>query len=298
MKWTYDDIPDQTGRTAIVTGANAGIGYETARALASKGARVIMACRSRERGEAALARVKEEKPAGTAELELLDLGSLASVRAFAERFLASDAPLDLLINNAGVMIPPASKTEDGFEMQIGVNYLGHHALTGLLLNRVLATPDARIVTVSSIAHRAGRIDLESFRGERPYKPWREYCQSKLACLMFTLELQRRLESSRSVAISVAAHPGATKTDLQRHSSVLEALTGVMAMAAWKGALPTLHAATAPEVHGGDYSGPRGLMEAVGYPAPAKIAKQARDEAVAKRMWTAAEEMTGVRFEGL
>ncbi|GMV38706.1 MAG: short-chain dehydrogenase [Myxococcales bacterium] len=293
MKWTADQIPDQTGRTAIVTGANAGIGYETARALAHRGARVILACRSRERGEAAVARIRGE--GAEVELALLDLASLASVRAFAQAFLESGAALHLLINNAGVMIPPASKTEDGFELQIGVNYLGHHALTGLLLSRLLETPGARVVTVSSLAHRQGRIDLGSFHGERPYKGWREYCQSKLACLVFTLELQRRLEASGAGVISVAAHPGGTKTDLQRHNKLLDVFTTIAAMSAPKGALPTLYAATAPDVAGGAYFGPRGPYELIGYPAPAHIARRAQDAEVARALWETAEKLTGVRY---
>ena len=225
MRWTFDNIPEQSGRTAIVTGANAGIGYAAARALAMKGARVIMACRNRERGEAAVARVAAEQPAGSVELAIIDLASLESVRAFADSFEANgsgvdNGRLDLLVNNAGVMIPPQSKTADGFELQIGVNFLGHFALTGLLLDVLARTDDSRVVTLSSLAHRGGRIDFDSFWGARHYKPWREYQQSKLACLMFALELQQRLHARGFQVSSLAAHPGGTKTDLQRHNRAL------------------------------------------------------------------------------
>ncbi len=295
MKWKFDNIPDQTDRVAIVTGANAGIGFAAAKALAHKGARVVLACRNEAKGNAAVERIRADSPRGTVELMPLDLADLASVRAFAAAFAKSHDRLDLLINNAGVMIPPESKTEDGFELQIGVNFLGHFALTGLLLDRLEATPGARVVTLSSLAHRGGRIDFDSFRGPDNYKAWRAYQQSKLACLMFTLELQRRLESTGSSVQSLAAHPGGTKTDLQRHNGVLSALTALVCMNADQGALPTLYAATDETASGGDYIGPHGMAETRGYPAPARIANRARDPEVSAQLWAVAEDYTGVRY---
>lgn len=295
MKWSFENIPDQNGRVAIVTGANAGIGFAAASALARKGAVVVLACRSRERGEAAVARINESEPSGSVELSLLDLASLDSVRAFADRFTASHDRLDLLINNAGVMVPPESRTEDGFELQIGVNFLGHFALTGLLLPVLEKTDDARVVTLSSLAHRGGRIDLDSFRGPSHYKPWREYQQSKLACLMFALELQRRLDARGSDVTSLAAHPGGTKTDLQRHNGVFNVAASVFGMRPDQGALPTLYAATEPSARGGDYVGPGGFYEVRGYPTAAKIARRAQDSDVGRQLWTEAEKHTGVSY---
>ncbi len=295
MTWTFQDIPDQTGRTAIVTGANAGIGYETARALALKGARVILACRNRQRGTGAVQRIALEQPSGSVELALLDLASLDSVRAFAAEFMASDEPLDLLINNAGVMVPPSSRTEDGFELQIGVNYLGHFALTGLLLDALKRTPGARVVTLISLAHRMCRIDLNSFRGVGRYWAWREYGQSKLACLMFSLDLQHRLDAANLDIQSLAAHPGGTRTELQRHDGFTHLFTRALGMPPDQGALPTLYAATDPGVRGGAYIGPDGLLEARGYPAPAKIARRARSRRGQGELWTAAEQCTDVRY---
>lgn len=295
MKWKFDNIPDQTKKTAIVTGANSGIGYETARALARKGARVILACRSRERGTAAVERIAAEQPAGSVELSILDLSDLSSVRSFASKFVEASETLDLLINNAGVMFPPQGQTADGFELQIGVNFLGHFALTGLLLETLERTPGSRVVTLSSVAHRVGRIDFDSFRGLDHYKPWREYAQSKLACLMFSLELQRRLEEQGSSVRSLAAHPGGTKTDLQRHSGLFNVLTKLIGMRPSQGALPTLYAATEPSARGGEYIGPHGTSEAWGYPAAAKVARRAQDPDVSRQLWESAEQLTGVSY---
>jgi len=295
MSWKFDAIPDQSGRIAIVTGANAGIGFAAADALAAKGATVILACRSRERGEDALARLTAKNPSAKAELWMLDLSDLESVRSFARDFGEAHDRLDMLINNAGVMIPPAAKTNDGFELQIGVNFLGHFALTGLLLDLLEATPDSRVVTLSSLAHRTGRIDFDSFRTTNGYKALREYGQSKLACLMFTLELQRRLEARGSKVASLAAHPGGTKTDLQRHNGLINFGTQLFGMPAQQGALPTLFAATEPSARGGDYIGPGGIAEIRGYPKRAKIAGRAKNTAVGKRLWEVAEEYTGVSY---
>ncbi len=294
MKWTLENLSNQKGKTAVVTGANAGIGFETAQALAAKGARVILACRSSERGEAALAKIRKAHPQAQVELQLMDLTRLASVREAAEQIKQSLPQLDLLINNAGVMIPPASKTEEGFELQIGVNFLGHFLLTGLLLDLLESTPNSRVITLSSIAHRRGKIDLANFKGEKPYLSFREYAQSKLACLIFSLELQRRLKAKGSHVLSHAAHPGWTKTELSRHSGLADRLSSLLAMPTLQGALPTLYAAT-ESLPGGSYIGPNGLIEAWGFPAPAKISAQAQDETVARALWEKAQALTGLSY---
>ena len=295
--WTAEQMDDQTGRVAVVTGANSGIGLEAARVLAQKGATVVFACRSPERGAAALADIRADDPAGSLELELLDLAGLSSVRSFAERLRARHDRLDLLVNNAGVMVPPPTKTEDGFELQFGVNHLGHFALTGLLLDLLRGTAGARVVTVSSMAHRFGAIDFDDLQWERrAYKKMAAYGQSKLANLLFTYELQRRLAAAREGLLAVAAHPGWTNTDLQRHAALFRAGNGLLAMPVWKGTLPTLRAATDPQVLGGEYFGPCGLSGMRGYPVLAKSSKASRDEATARRLWEVSEELTGVRFD--
>lgn len=292
-RWTEASIPDQNGRTAVVTGANTGIGYETARALAARGAHVVLACRSEARGRDAVRRIEAKRPAGSAELMLLDLADLESVRAFAESFLEAHASLDLLINNAGVMAPPEAKTEQGFELQFGVNVVGHFALTGLLLDRL--TDEARVVTVSSLAHRQGEIDFSNLRGEKDYAPWREYQQSKLGNLIFALDLQRRLDAAGRSPASLAAHPGFTATDLQRHmGTAMGFLAGLVSQNPPQGALPTLFAATAPEARPGGYYGPSGFYEMWGPPSEAKVMPKARDRETAERLWAACEEATGVR----
>jgi NAD(P)-dependent dehydrogenase (short-subunit alcohol dehydrogenase family) len=298
MRWTYDDIPAQTGRTAIVTGANTGIGYETARALARKGAHVVLACRSRAKGEAATARIAAEHPRGSVAFAALDLADLASVRAFVDEFTGASEQLDLLINNAGVMVPPESATKQGFELQFGVNHLGHFALTGLLLPVLRATPGARVVTVSSGAHRMGAVNFEDlhFR-RRGYRPWPAYGQSKLANLLFTFELQRCFDAEGLDVIAVAAHPGWTGTDLQRHVWYVSALNRVFAMSPEQGALPTLRAATASDVRGGDYYGPHGFKELRGYPVRVGTSDAARNADDAARLWQVSEELTGVRYLG-
>ena len=293
MKWSFADIPEQTDRIALVTGANTGIGFEAARALARKGAHVALACRNEEKGQDALNRIRRETPAANVELLSLDLASLDSVRSCAADFQAKHQRLDLLINNAGVMVPPRSQTAEGLEMQIGVNYFGHFALTGLLIDTIMATPGARIVIVSSLAHRQGRIDFDNFRGEKRYRAWREYCQSKLADLIFAIELQRRLERAGRDTLSIAAHPGFTSTDLQRHNAFFNLTVGLWSNNAERGALPTLYAATAPDASG--YYGPGGFQEIKGFPGPAKVMPRARDEHTAERLWEVGEAVTGVRF---
>jgi NAD(P)-dependent dehydrogenase (short-subunit alcohol dehydrogenase family) len=294
--WTFADIPRQTGRTAIVTGANTGIGFETARMLALKGATVVLACRNPEKGQAALSRILHQNPEGTVTFEALDLSDLDAVAWFAARFAASHERLDLLINNAGVMVPPLGRTKQGFELQFGTNHLGHFALTSRLLPLVLRTPAARIVVVASTAQRAGRIDFDDLNWERrPYRAWAAYGQSKLANMMFALELHRRLSAAGADVRATAAHPGWTATDLQRTAGLARLLNPVVAMAPAEGALPTLRAATDPEAAGGSYWGPSGLFEMTGPPAPARIPRAASDEAVAARLWEASERLTGETF---
>ena len=305
-RWTAEEVPDLSGRTTVVTGANSGLGFETARVLARHGARVVLACRDPARAEAAVDAIARETPAGRTEARELDLASLASVRAFAEGFRKSHAALALLVNNAGVMAIPRRTTAEGFEMQLGTNHLGHFALTGLLLEPLLAAPGARIVTVSSTAHRLGRIDFDDLHGERRYGAWRAYAQSKLANLLFAFELQRRLAAAHADAISVAAHPGYAATQLQfagpRLSGsalmrrVMELGNRLFAQDAAAGALPTLYAATAPDVRGADYFGPDGFGEMTGHPRRVAAAARAHDAGSATRLWDASERLTGVRYE--
>jgi len=297
--WTAAVMRDQGGKLAVVTGANSGIGFETARALALSGAEVILACRDPRRGEAAAGRILADAPAARVEVAPLDLGSLASVRAFAAALRARRERLDLLINNAGVMIPPLGRTEDGFELQIGINHLGHFALTGLLLEPVLAASAGRVVVVASLAHRAGVIELDDLSWERRrYRPWRAYAQSKLANLLHMVELQRRLEAARAGALCAAAHPGWTATNLQQHSGFIQRVNPLLAQTAREGAWPTLRAATDPGVRGGDYFGPAGLFELKGPPRRVVVSKRARDPELAQRLWARSEVLTGVRYDAL
>jgi NAD(P)-dependent dehydrogenase (short-subunit alcohol dehydrogenase family) len=283
------EIPDMTGRSVIVTGANSGIGRAAARALAGAGARVVLAVRDTEKGQAAAATMP-----GVTEVRRLDLASLASIRDFAA---AWEGDLDLLINNAGVMVPPLSRTADGFELQFGTNHLGHFALTNLLLGDITG----RVVTVSSIGHRFGEIDFDDLNWERkPYRPWRAYGQSKLANLLFTAELQRRLTEVGSTVLAVAAHPGYAATNLQFHSGrrVLEVASNLgnrlFAQDEDAGARPTLYAATA-DIAGNSFVGPGGFMEQRGAPELVGRTDAAKDADVARRLWEVSEELTGVRF---
>lgn len=295
--WSFDSIPDQSGRVAIVTGANTGIGYETARALARKGARVILACRDLAKGSAAAARIAAEKPAGSVEAQALDLSDLESIRRFADSVLAAHQRLDLLINNAGVMMPPHSRTRQGFELQFGTNHLGHFALTAHLLPLLRRTTGSRIVIVASAAHHTGRIHFDDLNFERRgYKAWNAYCQSKLANLLFALELQRRLRTAGADTIVTAAHPGWTATDLQRTVGFARFFNPLLAMKPAEGALPTLRAATDPGAQSGEYFGPRYLLELTGPPERARRSRRAQDAEVAARLWATSESMTGIRFE--
>jgi NAD(P)-dependent dehydrogenase (short-subunit alcohol dehydrogenase family) len=294
-KWTTDDIPDQTGRVAIITGANTGIGFETAAALATKNATVVMACRNRRKAENAIKRIHEATPDARLEFIELDLASLASVERFAAAFRAGHERLDLLINNAGVMVPPLGDTEDGFELQFGCNHLGHFALTGRLLDLLEATPASRIVTVSSMAHRRGKMDFDNLNAENGYDKMPAYGQSKLANLLFTFELQRRLETAGSSVVATAAHPGWTGTDLQRHSALIRFLNNFFAQTPPMGALPTLRAAADPQAQGGDYFGPKGFYEMRGYPVKVGTTPAAKNELDARRLWDVSEKLTGVSF---
>ena len=284
----------------MVTGANSGLGLSTARELARAGARVVLACRNLEKGEAARREIEAAAPGAPLELEQLDLSSLDSVRAFADRFSGG---LDLLINNAGVMAPPRGRTADGFELQFGTNHLGHFALTGLLLRTLEGRSGARVVTVSSTAHRMGRINFDDLHGERRYRRWRAYGQSKLANLIFALELDRRLRGAGSTISSLAAHPGYAATNLQSASApVLDravmVLTNLLiAQDAEVGALSLLYAATQPGLEGGTYVGPDGRGEQRGHPQPEAVpARAALDETVAAQLWAVSEEATGVHFD--
>jgi NAD(P)-dependent dehydrogenase (short-subunit alcohol dehydrogenase family) len=267
-EWTARDVPDQHGRVAVVTGANAGIGYEAALVLAARGATVVLACRNEDKGRQAAGRIHDATPDASVEVEQLDLSSLGSVRDFAKRLHSSYSSVDLLINNAGVMWTPPSKTEDGFELQFGTNHLGHFALTGQVIDLLLPAPGSRVVTISSFGHKTGRIHFDDLQSERHYGRHRAYGQSKLANLMFTYELQRRLALAGAKTIAVAAHPGTAHTELVRNSPaplrvLNDAFGSLVSQNAAMGALPTLRAATDPNVEGGQYYGPSGFMEQQG-----------------------------------
>jgi NAD(P)-dependent dehydrogenase (short-subunit alcohol dehydrogenase family) len=298
--WDADRIPDQAGRIAIVTGANSGLGLVTARELARKGALVVLACRNLDKGRAALAEVEGAASGPDPKLEELDLASLSSVRSFAERFKASNDHLDLLINNAGVMASPRRYTADGFELHFGTNHLGHFALTGLLLPLMEGREDARVVTLSSNAHKTVRhIAFDNLNGDRRYFRWNAYGQSKLANLLFALELDRRLGAKGSTVKSLAAHPGYAATNLQSAAAplfdrlVMKVGNAVVAQNDEMGALPVLYAATEPGLEGGTYVGPDGIGEQRGHPKIVKPNRAARDEETARRLWDVSAELTGV-----
>lgn len=293
-KWTAENIPDQKGRIAIVTGSSSGIGFETAKALANKNAKVIIAVRNLAKGEKAKSKILSLNKNADVELMKLDLADLSSVKAFAQEFKNKFQKLDLLINNAGVMIPPYSKTKDGFELQMGTNHLGHFALTLQLLDLINATPNARIVNVASAAHKYGNIDFNDLNWEkRKYKSWRAYGDSKIANLYFTQELGRKLIDKK--VIVTAAHPGWTATDLQRYSKMFEFLNQFFAMNQEQGALPTLRAATDDSANSGDYFGPDGWQEWRGYPVKVDMTKLAKDDTIAKKLWQVSEELTNIKF---
>jgi NAD(P)-dependent dehydrogenase (short-subunit alcohol dehydrogenase family) len=298
-KWTKKDIPDQSRRVAVITGANTGLGYETAAALAEKGAHVVLAVRNLDKGKDAIARISANSPQADVALKELDLTSLESIRAAAEQLRSDYRHIDLLINNAGVMWTPKSTTKDGFELQFGTNHLGHFAFTGLLLDRLLPVEGSRVVTVSSIGHRLrADIHFDDLQWGRSYSRVGAYGQSKLANLLFTYELQRRL-ASRGTTIAAAAHPGGSRTELTRNlppliaraSSLIEPLF----QGADMGALPTLRAATDPGVLGGQYFGPDGFGQQQGYPKLVASSDKSHDVDVQRRLWAVSEELTGVVY---
>jgi NAD(P)-dependent dehydrogenase (short-subunit alcohol dehydrogenase family) len=296
--WTTKDIPNQKGRTVIVTGGNTGIGYETALALYQPGANVIIACRDKGKAEKAINEMETHKGTGLLEASIIDLASLNSVREFAETFIQQHQQLHLLVNNAGVATPPASKTSEGYELQFGVNFLGHFALTGLLYPLLQATPGSRIVTLSSNGYQNAVIDFDNLKSEKDYNPLREYRQSKLANLIFSIELNRRIKAKGHHVLSIAAQPGANNTELTRHLSAEEIAIGKQRlgefMEPWQGALSSLYAAVANEAIGGKMYEPddSGLR---GYPTLATIQENAMDETVAKKLWETAQEITGIVY---
>lgn len=306
-RWTGEDVPDLSGKTVLITGANSGIGLEATRVLAAKGAHVVMACRDRTKAAAASRDLAATHPKAETEFLRLDLADLASVRQAAEEFADKHPRLDVLINNAGVMFVPQARTVDGFEMQMGTNHFGHFALTGLLLERLLETAGSRVVTVSSVGHRPGSIDFDDLNWERRYNRFAAYFRSKLANLLFTYELQRRLHEAKCGTIAVAAHPGAAKTNLGRMGRgqsfwwverMLRPITALVTQSAAMGALPTLRAATDSKVHGSDYFGPDGLGEQWGYPIRVKSSQRSHDRAAAARLWRVSEQLTGVTYEAV
>ncbi|MDG5758012.1 oxidoreductase [Natronococcus sp. A-GB1] len=306
MNWTAADVPDQSGRAIVVTGANSGIGLETTRELARNGARVIMACRSTDRGEQAAREVRRDAPDAELRVEECDLGDLESVRAFADRL--EDDEIDVLINNAGVMAIPRSETADGFETQFGVNHLGHFALTGLLLGNLTTDGEepARVVTVSSAVHERGRIRFEDLHGEQSYDEWEAYAQSKLANVLFAYELERRFLTAGLNADSMAVHPGYADTNLQYRGpemrgsrlrmAAMKLLNGAVAQSSADGALPTLYAATAPEAEGGAYYGPGGLASIRGPPERQASSERSYDEETARWLWAVSSDLTGVTYD--
>lgn len=296
MNWTAENIPNLTGKTVIVTGSSSGIGYEAARVIANKNATVILAVRNMEKGNTAANKIRAQKESADVRIMELDLSNLQSVTDFATKYKSEFGKLHLLINNAGVMIPPYSKTSDGFELQFGTNHLGHFALTGQLIDLLNNTPNSRIINVASAAHKYGNLNFEDLNWEkRKYKAWRAYGDSKISNLYFTYELQRKLDASGSKVKTTAAHPGWTATDLQRHSGLFEFLNGFFAMKTEQGTLPTLRAAFDEKALGGDYFGPDGWQEWKGYPVKVDSSKLSQDEEIAKKLWNVSEELTNVKY---
>ncbi len=294
--WDSRNIPDQTGRTVIVTGANSGIGFETARALASKNACVILACRNQNKGSAAVDKIRQDLPHADVRFLPLDLSDLASVKTFADQVNQDYSRLDLLINNAGVMIPPYGKTAEGFELQMGTNHLGHFALTGRLIEMIRSTPESRVVSVSSMAHKGGNIDFSDLHWEhRKYKPWKAYGDSKIANLYFIFGLANRLAAEGSHVITAASHPGWTATELQRNSGLASFFNPFFAQNTAMGALPTLYAACGPDVQSKGYFGPGGRLEVKGYPKQVRASSRSQNKEIGDRLWQMSEKLTGVPF---
>jgi NAD(P)-dependent dehydrogenase (short-subunit alcohol dehydrogenase family) len=300
-KWTTADIPDQTGRVAVVTGSNTGLGFETAAALADKGAHVVLAVRNLDKGKDAELLIRKRSPNANVALQELDLSSLESTRAAAEQLRADHDRIDLLFNNAGVMYPPKQTTKDGFEMQFGTNHLGHFAFTGLLLDRLLPVAGSRVVTTSSVGHRImADIHFDDLQWERSYNRVAAYGQAKLSNLLFTYELQRRLAAHGAPTIAAAGHPGFSDTELMRHlpgpvESVFRLVAPLMTQDPAAGALPQLRAATDPSVVGGQYYGPSGIAQSQGAPVLVGSSKKSHDADRQRRLWAVSEELTGVTF---
>ena len=296
IKWSQKDIPDLTGKVIIVTGANSGIGFETAKALAAKGATVVMACRNLDKARAAVTSIQNDVKDAKLDIIQLDLADLASVKAFADSFQAKYDKLDILINNAGVMIPPYTKTKDGFEVQFGANHLGHFALTAHLINTIRTTPNARVVNVSSAAHRmgTGTINFDDLHSEKEYKAMPAYAQSKLANLLFTRQLNHFFGNSGIDAIATSAHPGWTATNLQVNAGFFKLLNPIFAQKMPMGALPTLYAAV-ENLEANAYAGPSGWQEMRGYPKLVDMTDSAKDDALAKQLWDVSSKLTGVTY---
>lgn len=297
IKWKAQDVAHQSGKIAVVTGSNTGIGFQVALILADKGAHVVLACRNLEKAETAREKMLKSSPHAQIFVEELDLADLSNVEAFATRLKKSHQHVDILINNAGVMIPPQSTTKDGFELQIGTNHFGHFALTLHMMPLLSAAEKPRIVTLSSIAHWSGVIDLEDINGEKKkYNKWGMYSQSKLANLLFALELDRRLKAAGSHIESFGSHPGYSNTDLQRYSLAWRILNPLFGIQPIKGAAPTLYAATEPDAIAHRYWGPIGLLEARGWTGKAKITSRAADEEMARKLWEYSESLLGIHFQ--
>lgn len=300
--WTEKDLPNQVGRTVVVTGANSGLGYLTSLELAKHGAHVIMAVRDLEKGRLAQARILALRPRGSIELRQLDLADLDEVKTFARRLLDGHQPIDALVNNAGIMMPPRSLTAQGHELQFGVNHLAHFALTGLLLPLLFEGRDSRVVTVSSDLHKRGRIHFDDLAGDRKYGRIAFYAQSKFANVLFALELDRRLRAAGLPIKSLLAHPGYAATNLQMSgpSGALKLFmrfgNRFLAQSAQMGVLPQLYAVAAPEANGGQFIGPDGPNEKKGYPTQVQPVEAARDHGLAERLWLLSEELTGVRTD--
>ncbi len=302
-KWTLDQVPDLKGKTFIVTGANSGIGFEAARVFAEKGAQLVLACRDRKKGEMALQTIMEDTPKARAELMCLDLASLDSISKFAQEFKSKYKKLDVLLNNAGIMMSPFEQTFEGFELQFGTNHLGHFALTGLLLDRIKSSPGARVVNISSMAHKMGSMDFRNlmFVHGRGYRRTRAYGRSKLANLLFTYELNRRFQSHSIDAIALAAHPGVSRTNLSHYLEnkvlyrlAMNLLSNSMQSASM-GALPGIRACVDPSAAGGQYYGPDGFMEMKGYPVLVQSTRASHNEKHARRLWKISERLTGVPY---
>jgi len=304
-KWTATDIPDQTGKNAIVTGANSGLGYHTSLELAKKGAHVIMACRNKKKGNLAASRILNQVPSALLDVMSLDLASFSSIRFFAGNFSKKYNQLDILVNNAGVMALPKMKTADGFEMQFGTNHLGHFALTALLFPILKKTVNSRVVTLSSLMHKMGKILFADLNRENSYAKWKAYGQSKLANLMFATEFQKKLDAHKIKMLSLAAHPGWSSTNLQTKGAELEHArfkkkmnefaNKLLAQSASMGALPGLFASTSPDVKPGAYYGPGGWFKMHGYPVEENINRKLVDPEISRKLWLKSEELTGIKF---